>query len=217
MKLKATCMHEASNVWSSCLPKCYFCSFQDGCCESSLRGAAGRSPETRLPYCRRLRICKAHECVSILSSMSNQSLVLLFAKTGFFFPESDNELLSSDHRDPDSVVLCVLATDEEDEDDIALQIHFTLLQAFCCENDINILRVSGLRRLAQVIGEPSSDDSNNNGEPRDFHCILVTVSIRASACIIYRSRTCRSYGLLTFFFFFFLCRILSASHSNAKR
>nr|ADO28297.1 growth arrest and DNA-damage-inducible protein gadd45 beta [Ictalurus furcatus] len=76
--------------------------------------------------------------------------------------------------DPDSVVLCVLATDEEDEDDIALQIHFTLLQAFCCENDINILRVSGLRRLAQVIGEPSSKENNNNGEPRDFHCILVT-------------------------------------------
>ncbi|KAI4904222.1 hypothetical protein NFI96_031752 [Prochilodus magdalenae] len=89
--------------------------------------------------------------------------------------------------DPDSVVLCVLATDEEDEDDIALQIHFTLLQAFCCENDINILRVSGLRRLAQVLGEPSSVDvssstggsssnssNNNNSEPRDFHCILVT-------------------------------------------
>ncbi|KAK2869079.1 hypothetical protein Q7C36_000950 [Tachysurus vachellii] len=75
--------------------------------------------------------------------------------------------------DPDSVVLCVLATDEEDEDDIALQIHFTLLQAFCCENDINILRVSGLRRLAQVIGEPSTKESNNNAEPRDFHCILV--------------------------------------------
>ncbi|XP_026852132.1 growth arrest and DNA-damage-inducible, beta a isoform X1 [Electrophorus electricus] len=75
--------------------------------------------------------------------------------------------------DPDSVVLCILATDEEDEDDIALQIHFTLLQAFCCENDINILRVSGLRRLAQVLEEPSTVE-NNNSEPRDFHCILVS-------------------------------------------
>ncbi|XP_028856463.1 growth arrest and DNA damage-inducible protein GADD45 beta-like isoform X1 [Denticeps clupeoides] len=75
--------------------------------------------------------------------------------------------------DPDSVVLCVLATDEEDEDDIALQIHFTLIQAFCCDNDINILRVSGLRRLAQVLGEPSTADSNAN-EPKDLHCILVT-------------------------------------------
>ncbi|XP_026130616.1 growth arrest and DNA damage-inducible protein GADD45 beta-like isoform X1 [Carassius auratus] len=73
--------------------------------------------------------------------------------------------------DPDCVVLCVLATDEEDQDDIALQIHFTLLQAFCCDNDINILRVSGLRRLAQVLGEPTTVD---NSEPRDFHCIIVT-------------------------------------------
>ncbi|XP_044055943.1 growth arrest and DNA damage-inducible protein GADD45 beta-like [Siniperca chuatsi] len=74
--------------------------------------------------------------------------------------------------DPDSVVLCVLATDEEDEDDIALQIHFTLLQAFCCDNDINILRVSGMRRLAQLL-EEDTEDSNGN-EPRDLHCILVT-------------------------------------------
>ncbi|KAF3690532.1 Growth arrest and DNA damage-inducible protein GADD45 beta [Channa argus] len=76
--------------------------------------------------------------------------------------------------DPDSVVLCVLATDEEDEDDIALQIHFTLLQAFCCDNDINILRVSGMRRLAQLLEEDTED--NNGNEPRDLHCILVTNS-----------------------------------------
>ncbi|XP_016405464.1 growth arrest and DNA damage-inducible protein GADD45 beta-like [Sinocyclocheilus rhinocerous] len=75
--------------------------------------------------------------------------------------------------DPDSVVLCVLATDEEDENDVALQIHFTLIQAFCCDIDINIVRVSGMRRLAQVLGEPLSTDSNAN-EPRDLHCILVT-------------------------------------------
>ncbi|XP_075997750.1 growth arrest and DNA damage-inducible protein GADD45 beta-like [Genypterus blacodes] len=76
--------------------------------------------------------------------------------------------------DPDSVVLCVLATDEEDEGDIALQIHFTLLQAFCCDNDINILRLSGMRRLAHLLDEePRTEDSNGN-EPRDLHCILVT-------------------------------------------
>nr|XP_020464673.1 growth arrest and DNA damage-inducible protein GADD45 beta [Monopterus albus] len=74
--------------------------------------------------------------------------------------------------DPDSVVLCVLATDEEDVDDIALQIHFTLLQAFCCDNDINILRVSGIRRLAQLLGEDT--ENSNSNEPRDLHCILVT-------------------------------------------
>lgn len=75
------------------------------------------------------------------------------------------------HRDPDSVVLCVLATDEEDEGDIALQIHFTLIQAFCCDNDIHILRVSGMQRLASILGDPEP-----GAEPRDLHCLLVTVS-----------------------------------------
>ncbi|OXB54698.1 hypothetical protein ASZ78_006737 [Callipepla squamata] len=72
--------------------------------------------------------------------------------------------------DPDSVVLCVLATDEEDEGDIALQIHFTLIQAFCCDNDIHIVRVvAGMRRLAAVLGDPTPGT-----EPRDLHCLLVT-------------------------------------------
>lgn len=70
------------------------------------------------------------------------------------------------------MVLCVLATDAEDED-IALQIHFTLLQAFCCDNDVNILRLSGMRRLTQLL-EP---DAGAGTEPRDLHCILVTVSL----------------------------------------
>ncbi|NXS35774.1 GA45B protein, partial [Pomatostomus ruficeps] len=73
------------------------------------------------------------------------------------------------NADPDSVVLCVLATDEEDEGDIALQIHFTLIRAFCCDNDIHILRVSGLQRLATILGEPRATP-----EPRDLHCLLVT-------------------------------------------
>lgn len=70
--------------------------------------------------------------------------------------------------DPDSVVLCVLATD--DEDDIALQIHFTLLQAFCFDNGITILRVSGVRRLKQLLRA----DNKNLEEHGDFHCMLVT-------------------------------------------
>ncbi|XP_033843724.1 growth arrest and DNA damage-inducible protein GADD45 beta-like [Periophthalmus magnuspinnatus] len=72
--------------------------------------------------------------------------------------------------DPDSVVLCVLAADNED--DVALQIHFTLLQAFCCDNDITILRASGVRRLQQLL---RGDESNRNLEEQgDLHCILVT-------------------------------------------
>ncbi|XP_042336132.1 growth arrest and DNA damage-inducible protein GADD45 beta [Sceloporus undulatus] len=88
------------------------------------------------------------------------------------------------NADPDSVVLCLLAIDEEDEDDIALQIHFTLIQAFCCNNDIDILRISGMERLAAVLGEsgaqPGTPNANTNAnpageaEPKDLHCILVT-------------------------------------------
>lgn len=90
--------------------------------------------------------------------------------------EGDHSLLHSFFcgfpacRDPDNVVLCLLATD--DEEDVALQIHFTLIQAFCCENDINILRVGNMRRLAEILGGVKP-----GGEPMDVHCVLVTVSI----------------------------------------
>uniref|UniRef100_A0A3Q1F7S5 Growth arrest and DNA damage-inducible protein GADD45 alpha n=2 Tax=Acanthochromis polyacanthus TaxID=80966 RepID=A0A3Q1F7S5_9TELE len=72
------------------------------------------------------------------------------------------------NADPDNVVLCLLAADEEEED-VALQIHFTLIQAFCCENDINILRVSNMTRLAEILGGVMP-----GGEPMDLHCVLVT-------------------------------------------
>uniref|UniRef100_A0A8C9RPL3 Growth arrest and DNA damage-inducible protein GADD45 alpha n=3 Tax=Scleropages formosus TaxID=113540 RepID=A0A8C9RPL3_SCLFO len=79
------------------------------------------------------------------------------------------EAAKSLNTDPDNVVLCLLATDEEDAKDVALQIHFTLIQAFCCENDINILRVNNMRRLAEILG-----GLKQGAEPMDLHCILVT-------------------------------------------
>ncbi|XP_062308760.1 growth arrest and DNA-damage-inducible, alpha, b [Osmerus eperlanus] len=79
------------------------------------------------------------------------------------------EAAKSLNVDPDNVVLCLLATDEEHVEDVALQIHFTLIQAFCCENDINILRVSNMRRLAEILG-----GGKPGGEPMDLHCVLVT-------------------------------------------
>ncbi|XP_058493409.1 growth arrest and DNA-damage-inducible, alpha, b isoform X1 [Solea solea] len=78
------------------------------------------------------------------------------------------EAAKSLNADPDNVVLCLLATDGEEED-VALQIHFTLIQAFCRENDINILRVSNIRRLAEILG-----GGKPGGEPMDLHCVLVT-------------------------------------------
>uniref|UniRef100_A0A1A7Z0E8 Growth arrest and DNA damage-inducible protein GADD45 alpha n=1 Tax=Iconisemion striatum TaxID=60296 RepID=A0A1A7Z0E8_9TELE len=77
------------------------------------------------------------------------------------------ETAKSLNADPDNVVLCLLAADD-DEEDVALQIHFTLIQAFCCENDINILRVSNMRRMEEILG------GGPGGEPVDVHCVLVT-------------------------------------------
>uniref|UniRef100_A0A452HJT9 Growth arrest and DNA damage-inducible protein GADD45 alpha n=1 Tax=Gopherus agassizii TaxID=38772 RepID=A0A452HJT9_9SAUR len=73
--------------------------------------------------------------------------------------------------DPDNVVLCLLAADDEDDRDVALQIHFTLIQAFCCENDINILRVSNPGRLAELLLLGASGGAE---QPADLHCVLVT-------------------------------------------
>uniref|UniRef100_A0A8C0G4P0 Growth arrest and DNA damage-inducible protein GADD45 alpha n=2 Tax=Chelonoidis abingdonii TaxID=106734 RepID=A0A8C0G4P0_CHEAB len=73
--------------------------------------------------------------------------------------------------DPDNVVLCLLAADAEDDRDVALQIHFTLIQAFCCENDINILRVSNPGRLAELLLLGASGGAE---QPADLHCVLVT-------------------------------------------
>lgn len=89
---------------------------------------------------------------------------------------SNNICLPFLSRDPDNVVLCILATDDEDVKDVALQIHFTLIQAFCCENDINILRVNNTQRLAEILGG-GGGGKQSGGEPMDLHCVLVTVSI----------------------------------------
>ncbi|XP_065142870.1 growth arrest and DNA damage-inducible protein GADD45 gamma [Paramisgurnus dabryanus] len=67
------------------------------------------------------------------------------------------------NEDPDSVSFCVLATDDF-ECDIALQIHFTLIQAFCFDNDISIVRVNDLKRLRNLVG----------AKGQDAHCVLIT-------------------------------------------
>ncbi|XP_005921760.1 growth arrest and DNA-damage-inducible, gamma b, tandem duplicate 1 [Haplochromis burtoni] len=69
--------------------------------------------------------------------------------------------------DPDSVSFCVLAMDEEFECDIALQIHFTLIQSFCFDNDISIVRVSDMQRLVEIVGDKAE-------QFEDAHCVLIT-------------------------------------------
>lgn len=95
-------------------------------------------------------------------------------------------------RDPDNVVLCLLATDEDDQD-VALQIHFTLIQAFCCENDINILRVNNMGRLAEIL----EGVKPIGGEPIDLHCVLVTVRCHSLHAFTHKKSTrCIPFSIL---------------------
>lgn len=67
---------------------------------------------------------------------------------------------------------CVLATDAF-ECDIALQIHFTLIQAFCFDNDISIVRVNDMQRISKIVGDKAQ-------HLEDAHCVLITVCIRSA-------------------------------------
>lgn len=86
------------------------------------------------------------------------------------------------HSDPDSVSFCVLAVDEEFECDIALQIHFTLIQSFCFDNDISIVRVSDMQRLAEIVGDKA-------GQLEDAHCVLITVCRAPLSRLYYHLRS----------------------------
>lgn len=101
------------------------------------------------------------------------------------------------------MAFCVLATDEEYQCDIALQIHFTLIQAFCFDNDINVVRVNDIERLADLVG------ADETGEPKDAHCILVTVSFpRRTAAA---GESCMHHHPPPRLDFFFLCLRLNVS------
>lgn len=77
--------------------------------------------------------------------------------------------------DPDCVQLCVLASDEDPAQDVGLQLQFTLLQAFCHSNEVQLLRVAGMQRLAQLLGEAgTAPGAPPSQEVRDLHCLLVT-------------------------------------------
>ncbi|XP_038068372.1 growth arrest and DNA damage-inducible protein GADD45 beta-like [Patiria miniata] len=89
--------------------------------------------------------------------------------------------------EPDRVMLCVHADDNADED-VALHIHFTLMEAFCRENGIRLLKVGCHESLAKLLHH--DDDVNHHPQvdaldnvpvahavqragTEDFVCLLV--------------------------------------------
>ncbi|KAK7131227.1 hypothetical protein R3I94_016379 [Phoxinus phoxinus] len=93
--------------------------------------------------------------------------VLLSAKANDYLTIGVYESAKIMNVDPDSVSFCVLAIDEDFECDIALQIHFTLIQAFCFDNDISIVRVNDIQRLSEIVGDKPE-------QFEDAHCVLIT-------------------------------------------
>ncbi|XP_013406170.1 growth arrest and DNA damage-inducible protein GADD45 gamma isoform X2 [Lingula anatina] len=79
-------------------------------------------------------------------------------------------------KNPDEVMLCVLADDNFQ--DVALRIHFTLLEAFCWENDIRVIKVDASSKLANLLGdgEPVNDNdvaAGRSARQGDFSCVLI--------------------------------------------
>ncbi|XP_041357951.1 growth arrest and DNA damage-inducible protein GADD45 alpha-like [Gigantopelta aegis] len=58
---------------------------------------------------------------------------------------------------PDSVMLCVLPN-AGSSSDVTVHIQHTLMEAFCWENDIKMLKVDESKKLANALGRSWSDD-----------------------------------------------------------
>ena len=90
---------------------------------------------------------------------------------------------------PCNVMLCILP--ENVSKDITLKIHSTLIQAFCWENEIAIIKVDDSKKIGKLLTkEPSFSkmesmdriavDNALAQRSRDFNCILVHTPTQGS-------------------------------------
>lgn len=56
-----------------------------------------------------------------------------------------------------------------------VSIQQTLVEAFCRDNDIDLVKVDNTDKLAALVRY--DDDSNDNEDYRDYCCVLVQVNI----------------------------------------
>ena len=69
---------------------------------------------------------------------------------------------------PEKVTLCILP-EVTGETDVSVLIQHKLIEAYCLENDIPVIKVSGLSGLEKVV--QVSNDQNNNAT--DLSCLLI--------------------------------------------
>ncbi|XP_013406199.1 growth arrest and DNA damage-inducible protein GADD45 alpha [Lingula anatina] len=77
----------------------------------------------------------------------------------------------------EDVMLCILAAD--DFNNLELHIHFTLLEAFCWENDISLVKVDSSSKLGKLLFDgnlPANDNDFAAGRInslRPLDCVLI--------------------------------------------
>lgn len=78
------------------------------------------------------------------------------------------------HSNPDNVSLCVLPN-VNPHLDVTVDIQHKLIEAYCWENDISVLKVDSKQKL-EALFETKSENDNFACTSSDFTCLLVETS-----------------------------------------
>ncbi|XP_076347032.1 growth arrest and DNA damage-inducible protein GADD45 alpha-like isoform X2 [Tachypleus tridentatus] len=73
-------------------------------------------------------------------------------------------------KHPSRVMVCILPGDIED---VEVHIHSLLIQAFCYENKIRLVKVDSESKLASIISAKIGVVSPTSKIPVNFHCVII--------------------------------------------
>ncbi|KAK3090634.1 hypothetical protein FSP39_013297 [Pinctada imbricata] len=79
---------------------------------------------------------------------------------------------------PESITLCILPDYKEDSD-VSILIQHKLIEAYCWENDIPVIKVNGVAGLQKVVS--LKNDQNNNANT-DLSCLLIQDKEEMAEC-----------------------------------
>ncbi|KAK3089781.1 hypothetical protein FSP39_006480 [Pinctada imbricata] len=79
---------------------------------------------------------------------------------------------------PESITLCILPDYKEDSD-VSILIQHKLIEAYCWENDIPVIKVNGVAGLQKVVS--LKNDQNNNANT-DLSCLLIQDKEKMEEC-----------------------------------
>lgn len=77
---------------------------------------------------------------------------------------------------PELVMLCLLP--EATPNDIQMSIHHKLIEAYCLENDIHVVKIINCEKFAEILGNQSAQQKSANDNPitspsPDCSCVLI--------------------------------------------